>query len=99
MDKSQTDLSVNLKEVQLAKEGTVYSVTSEYYFPNSFGPTNMVVIDLEGGGRITVQQTDDMYQDESTKIGIGDKVELVLRKMMENDSKPNYFWKCRKLER
>jgi len=26
---------------------------------------------------------------------IGAKVELVLRKMIENDAKPNYFWKCR----
>ncbi len=79
---------------QLEKTGTVYSVTSEYYFPSSFGPTNMVVIDLDEGGRITVQQTDDMFPTEENTINIGDKVELVFRKMMENDKKPNYFWKC-----
>jgi hydroxymethylglutaryl-CoA synthase len=82
------------KQKQLEKTGTVYSVTSEYYFPNSFPPTNMVVIDLDGGGRMTVQQTDDMYPTEVNTIKIGDKVELVFRKMMENDKKPNYFWKC-----
>ena len=79
---------------QLSKTGTVYSLTSEHYFPSSFPPTNMIVVDLDGGGRITVQQTDDMYQNENSKIKIGSKVELVLRKMMENDAKPNYFWKC-----
>lgn len=84
-------------QVQLSKTGTVYSVTSEYYFPNSFGPTNMVVIDLDGGGRITIQQTDDMFPNEDNSINIGDRVRLVLRKMMENDEKPNYFWKCIKL--
>ncbi|PCJ27884.1 MAG: hypothetical protein COA97_02815 [Flavobacteriales bacterium] len=82
------------KQKQLQKTGTVYAVTSEHYFPNSFAPTNMVVIDLDGGGRMTVQQTDDMFPTEENTIKIGDKVELVFRKMMENDKKPNYFWKC-----
>lgn len=85
------------KQTQLAKTGSVYSITSEYYFPNSFAPTNMVVIDLDGGGRMTVQQTDDMFPSEDNTIKIGDKVQLVFRKMMENDKKPNYFWKCVKL--
>ncbi len=84
-------------QVQLSKTGTVYSITSEHYFPSSFGPTNMVVIDLDGGGRVTVQQTDDMFPTEDNIIKIGDKVKLVLRKMMENDKKPNYFWKCIKV--
>ncbi|RLD22561.1 MAG: hypothetical protein DRI69_00835 [Bacteroidetes bacterium] len=82
-------------EKQLSKTGTVYSRTSEHYFPGSFPPINMIVVDLDGGGRITVQQTDDMYQDEKSIINIGDRVSLVLRKMMENDAKPNYFFKCR----
>jgi len=85
------------KEKQLQKTGTVYTVTSEYYFPNSFAPTNMVVIDLDGGGRMTVQQTDDMIPTKENTLKIGDKVELVFRKMMENDKKPNYFWKCVKI--
>ena len=54
----------------------------------------MVIIDLDGGGRVTVQQTDDMSPAEANTINIGDKGELVFRKMMENDKKPNYFWKC-----
>ncbi len=79
--------------VQLAKTGTVYTLTSEHYFPSSFPPIHMLVIDLDGGGRITVQQTDTMYL-EKNKIEIGSKVKLVLRKMIENDAKPNYFWKA-----
>ncbi|PJB15110.1 MAG: hypothetical protein CO118_05050 [Flavobacteriales bacterium CG_4_9_14_3_um_filter_32_8] len=78
--------------VQLAKHGTVYTLASEHYFPSSFPPINMLVIDLDGGGRVTVQQTDTMYP-EKNKIQIGSKVKLVLRKMIENDAKPNYFWK------
>lgn len=82
---------------QLSKAGKVFTLTSEHYFPASFTPTNMVVIDLEGGGRISVQQTDDMFQNEKTILKIGDTVRLVYRKMMENDKKPNYFWKCKKI--
>lgn len=89
--------SSDFKQTQLNKTGTVYSCTSEYYFPSSFPPTNMIVIDMDGGGRITVQQTDDMFPNEKNIIKIGDRVRLVLRKMMENDKKPNYFWKCVKL--
>ncbi len=88
--KCKTD---KFSEVQLANTGTVYAVTSEHYFPASFPPITMVVIDLDGGGRMTVQQTDTMYP-EKNKLEIGSKVKLVLRKMIENDAKPNYFWKA-----
>lgn len=88
--KCKTD---KFSEVQLSKQGTVYTLTSEHYFPSSFPPIHMLVIDLDGGGRVTVQQTDTMYL-ENNKIEIGSKVKLVLRKMIENDAKPNYFWKA-----
>lgn len=86
----------NFSEVQLKKTGTVYTLTAEHYFPASFPPINMAVIDLDFGGRITVQQTDTMYP-ENNKIEIGSRVKLVLRKMIENDAKPNYFWKAKLL--
>ena len=88
--KCKTD---KFSKVQLSKQGTVYTLTSEHYFPSSFPPIHMLVIDLDGGGRVTVQQTDTMYL-EKNKIEIGSKVKLVLRKMIENDAKPNYFWKA-----
>ncbi len=89
----------DFKVKKLARTGTVYTLTAEHYFPSSFPPVNMVVIDLDGGGRVTVQQTDNMYPDEENRIKIGDRVELVYRSMMENDRKPNYFWKCKKMAR
>lgn len=79
---------------KLNTEGKVFTSTKEFYFPASFAPITMVVIDLIGGGRITVQLTDDMYVEQKNKLQIGSKVKLVLRKMLENGNKPNYFYKC-----
>lgn len=84
----------SLKKLQ--NSGTVYTSTKEFYFPHSFPPITMAVIDLDGGGRITVQMTDDMYPEEKNKVEIGSKVKLVLRKMMEKGTKPDYFWKGKK---
>ncbi|NUM51907.1 MAG: OB-fold domain-containing protein [Flavobacteriales bacterium] len=79
---------------KLNTEGKVFTYTKEFYFPASFAPITMVVIDLIGGGRITVQLTDDMFIEQKNKLQIGSKVKLVLRKMLENGNKPNYFYKC-----
>lgn len=86
--------SKNFSPKKLNTEGTVFTSTKEFYFPASFAPITMVVIDLTGGGRITVQLTDDMYAEQKNKLQIGSKVKLVLRKMLENGNKPNYFYKC-----
>ncbi len=80
---------------KLEKTGIVFSFTREHYFPSSFAPVTMVVVDLDGGGRVTLQLTDDMYASGTRENPIGARVQLVLRKMMEQDKKPNYFWKCR----
>ncbi|MCX6294663.1 MAG: OB-fold domain-containing protein [Bacteroidetes bacterium] len=80
--------------VQLSKTGSVYAFTAEHYFPSSFPPITMVIVDLDGGGRMTVQQTDTLLP-EKYKMEIGVNVKLVLRKMIENDAKPNYFWKAK----
>lgn len=77
----------------LSDSGTVYSFTKEHYFPVSFPPLNMAVIDMDGGGRITLQQTNTMYPDKNI-LQIGSKMKLVLRKMTERDEKPNYFFKA-----
>jgi|GEM_PF-1713407 len=80
---------------KLAKTGTIFTFTKEHYFPTSFPPVTMTVVDLDGGGRVTLQVTDQMYPHKMPESLIGAKVELVLRKMVENDAKPNYFWKCK----
>ena len=84
----------NFSRKEMQERGTIYALTHEHYFPSSFPPVIMVVIDLDGGGRITVQMTDDMYADEKNKVKIGVRVKLGLRKMMENGIKPGYFYKA-----
>jgi len=78
---------------KLERTGTIYALTKEFYFPASFAPITMAVIDLDAGGRVTVQMTDDIYADDKDKFKIGSKVKLVLRKMIERGAKPDYFWK------
>ncbi len=85
--------STGFTKVQLSKTGTVFACTNEHYYPATFPPVSMLIINLDGGGRVTVQQTDTMYP-ENNKVGIGTRVGLVLRKMIENDAKPDYFWKA-----
>ncbi len=89
--------SDNFEPKQLSRTGTVFSITFEFYFPTTFPPVGMAIIDLDGGGRMTLQVTDEMYHTNENMLKIGDRVELVLRKMMENDPKPVYFWKSRKI--
>jgi uncharacterized OB-fold protein len=81
------------RNIKLSDKGKVYSFTSEHYFPVAFPPITMAVIDLDGGGRVTIQQTNTMYP-EKNNLKIGSKVRLVLRKMTEGDGKPNYFFKA-----
>lgn len=83
----------DFEKVKLSREGEVYTYTSEHYFPVSFPPVLMLVLNLDSGGRMTVQQTDDMYAVNQNIIAKRGK--LVLRKMNEHDNKPNYFWKCK----
>ena len=80
-------------KLKLADTGIVYSFTREHYFPVAFPPLTMAVIDLDGGGRVTLQQSNTMYPDKNN-LQIGSKVKLVLRKMTERDEKPNYFFKA-----
>lgn len=85
--------SENFTKTKLSENGKVYSFTREHYFPVTFPPVTMLIVDLENGGRITVQQTDCMYP-ENNNVEIGSEVKLVLRKMTEHDAKPNYFLKA-----
>jgi 3-hydroxy-3-methylglutaryl CoA synthase len=81
----------------MQRTGTVYAITREHYFPLSFPPITMAVVDLDFGGRLTLQMTDDLYPEEKNKIEIGSRVQLVWRKMLENGLKPDYFWKIKLL--
>ena len=81
----------------LSRTGTVFAFTREHYFPSPFPPVNMLVCDLDGGGRMTLQQTDTIDQ-AYNKVQIGSRVRLVLRKMMPDGLKPDYFWKAQLMD-
>jgi len=76
----------------LAKTGTVFAVTHEHYYPTPEPPLGMATVNLDSGGRLTVQ-----VADENTPLQVGDPVELVLRRLHDAGGRPNYFWKCRAL--
>lgn len=86
--------SEEFKTRKLSRSGEVFSFTREHFFPRAFPPVTMAVVDLDGGGRMTLQLTDDLYPQKVPKDLIGLRVNLVLRKMVENENRPDYFWKC-----
>ena len=77
-------------EFQLQRTGTVFAIVHEHYFPTPEPPVGMAAVDLDGGGRITLQ-----VADENETVEVGDRVELVFRHMHDAGGRPNYFWKCR----
>ena len=72
--------------------GTAFSITHEHYYPTPEPPLGMATVNLDGGGRLTLQ-----IADENTPLQVGDRVELVFRRLHDAGGRPNYFWKCRAL--
>jgi len=81
-----------LQEFFLSRTGTVFSVTHEHYYPTPEPPLGMATVNLDGGGRLTLQ-----VADENKPLQVGDRVELVWRRLHKAGCRPNYFWKCRAL--
>lgn len=54
-------------------------------------PNVLVIVDLEGGGRLYGQATD--RDPKSLKVGMD--IELTFRKFHEGSGFHNYSWKCR----
>ena len=79
------------EEFPLARIGTVFAITHEHYFPTPEPPLGMAAVDLDGGGRLTLQVADEV---ETVKVG--GRVVLVFRRIHDAGGRPNYFWKCRK---
>ena len=86
--KKPTDFS----ECKLQRTGTVFSITHEHYFPTPEPPLGMAIVELDGGGRMTIQ-----VADENQPLKIDDRVELVFRRLHEARGIPQYFWKCRSI--
>lgn len=74
----------------LSHSGTIFSFTHEHYIPSPIPPVTVVIVDLDGGGRVTVQATDC----NPSEIEIGKRVRLVLRKYHAGGGLPNYYWKA-----
>jgi len=49
------------------------------------------VVDFDGGGRLPVELTDV----DAADVHVGDRVEMVFRRLSTADGIHNYFWKAR----
>ncbi len=80
-----------LVDHKLAKRGTVFTFTIDHLAPVAEHPMPMMVIDLDGGGRVYLQGTDA----GEGEIAIGTPVALTFRRLHEAGGNRNYFWKAR----
>ncbi len=79
-----------LREVALARSGTVFTFAQDELYPSPFPPTLMAVVDLAGGGRIYCELVDCAPSD----VRIGMAVDLMFRKFKEGGGLYHYYWKC-----
>ena len=71
----------------------MFTFTVDHLIANLEHPLPMVIVDLDGGGRLYLQMTDFM-EDE---VAIGSSVTLTFRRLHEGGGNHNYFWKARPL--
>lgn len=76
---------------KLARRGEVFTYTLDNLATAPEHPLGMVVVDLEGGGRLYLQATD--VRPEEVKVGM--RVQLTFRRLHEAAGNRNYFWKAR----
>lgn len=77
-----------LQAHRLARTGRVLTFTRDHVFPLG-APLSMAVVELDGGGRFYGQVVDGL------EVAIGDRVELVLRRLHDGGGLPQWFWKVR----
>ncbi len=76
---------------KLARTGTVFTFTIDNLAPVAEHPLPMVVVDLDGGGRVYLQATDAA----EGEVKVGTRVALTFRRLHEAGGNRNYFWKAR----
>jgi uncharacterized OB-fold protein len=76
---------------KLGRRGTVFTFTIDNLAPVAEHPMPMLVIDLDGGGRIYLQGTDAA----ADEIAVGTPVVLTFRRLHESGGNRNYYWKAR----
>ena len=77
---------------KLRREGTVFTFTIDHLIgmvPEH--PMPMVVVELDGGGRIYLQGTDCA----EGEIAVGKRVRLTYRRLHQAGGNRNYYWKVR----
>ncbi len=80
-----------MTDAKLAKAGTVFTFTIDNLAQVAEHPMPMVVVDLDGGGRVYLQGTDCA----EGEITVGARVRLTFRRLHEAGGNRNYFWKVR----
>ena len=80
-----------MDDCRLARRGTVFTYTVDHLIANVEHPLPMVVVDIDGGGRLYLQVTD------TDTIKVGDRVGLTFRRLNEGGGNHNYYWKARPL--
>jgi hydroxymethylglutaryl-CoA synthase len=76
---------------KLGRRGIVFTFTIDHLAQVPEHPLPMVVVDVEGGGRLYLQATD---ADEG-EVRVGTPVTLTFRRLHEGGGNRNYFWKAR----
>jgi 3-hydroxy-3-methylglutaryl CoA synthase/uncharacterized OB-fold protein len=76
---------------KLARTGTVFTFTIDNLAQVPEHPMPMVIVDLDGGGRVYLQGTDCVEGD----IAVDKRVRLTFRRLHEAAGNRNYFWKVR----
>lgn len=79
-----------LREVPLARTGTIFTFAQDELYPSPFPPTLMAVVDLTRGGRVYCELVDCSPSDAR----IGMPVDLMFRKIKEGGGLYHYYWKC-----
>lgn len=80
-----------LADHKLARRGVVFTFTIDNLAPVAEHPLPMLVVDLDGGGRVYLQGTDAA----EGEIGVGTRVALTFRRLHESGGNRNYYWKAR----
>jgi uncharacterized OB-fold protein len=81
-------------EQKLAKRGTVFTFTIDHLASALVSPLAMVVVNLDGGGRLYLQATDVA----PGEVRVGARMALTFRRLHEGGENRNYFWKARPMD-
>jgi len=83
--------SFDLEVVLLSRSGTVQTFVVNHTMPPPFAaPLPLVVVDLDGGGRVMIQGATT----DASRLAIGDRVELRLRRYATERGVPVYGYKA-----